>query len=74
MKIDKKKLAIQILTFVGLLLSVKLACIYYVANYEKYALSSFCSINDFIDCDGAARATVSQFWRMPLAYWGSFFY
>lgn len=74
MKIDKKKLAIQILTFVGLLLSVKLACIYYVANYEKYALSSFCSINDFVDCDGAARSTVSQFWGIPLAYWGIFFY
>ena len=74
MKIDKKKLAIQILTFVGLLLSVKLACIYYVANYEKYALSSFCSINDFVDCDGAARSTVSQFWGIPLAYWGIFLY
>lgn len=74
MKIDKKKLAIQILAFIGLLLSVKLACIYYVANYEKYALSSFCSINDFIDCDGAARSTVSQFWGIPLAYWGIFFY
>ena len=61
MKIDKKKLAIQILTFVGLLLSVKLACIYYVANYEKYALSSFCSINDFVDCDGAADQRYRNF-------------
>ena len=74
MNIDKKKLAIQILAFIGLLLSIKLACIYYVANYEKYALSSFCSINDFVDCDGAARSTVSQFWGIPLAYWGIFFY
>ena len=74
MKIDKKKLAIQILAFIGLLLSIKLACIYYVANYETYALSSFCSINDFVDCDGAARSTVSQFWGIPLAYWGIFFY
>ena len=53
MKIDKKKLTVQILAIVGLLLSIKLACIYYVANYEKYALSSFCSINEFVDCDGA---------------------
>lgn len=74
MNIDKKKLTIQILAFAGLLLSIKLACIYYVANYEKYALSSFCSINEFIDCDGAARSTVSQFWGIPLAYWGIFFY
>ena len=52
MNIDKRKLAIQILAVAGIALSIKLAMIYYVANYEKYALSSFCSINDFIDCDG----------------------
>ena len=74
MNIDKKKLTIQILALIGLLISIKLACIYYVANYEKYALSSFCSINDFVDCDGAARSSVSQFWGIPLAYWGMFFY
>ena len=74
MQINKKKLAIQILALLGLGLSIKLAFIYYVANYEKYALSSFCSINDFIDCDGASRSTVSQFWGIPLAYWGIFFY
>ena len=74
MSIDKKKLTIQILTAIGFLLTIKLACIYYVANYEKYALSSFCSINDFIDCDGAAKSSVSQFWGIPLAYWGMLFY
>ena len=74
MKINAKKLTIQILTLIGFALTIKLACIYYVANYEKYALSSFCSINDFIDCDGAARSTVSQFWGIPLAYWGMLFY
>ena len=74
MKIDKKKLIVQLLAVAGLALSIKLAMIYYVANYEKYALSSFCSINDFVDCDGAARSTVSQFWGIPLAYWGMIFY
>ncbi len=74
MSINKKKLTIQILTVIGFLLTIKLACIYYVANYEKYALSSFCSINDFIDCDGAAKSSVSQFWGIPLAYWGMLFY
>lgn len=73
MKIDKKMLII-LLAFIGILLSIELAHIYYVANYEKYALSSFCSINDFVDCDGAARSTVSQFWGIPLAYWGIMFY
>ncbi len=74
MKIDKRKLFIQILSVAGLALSIKLAMIYYVANYEKYALASFCSINSFIDCDGAARTKVSQFLGIPLAYWGMIFY
>ena len=74
MNINKRKLAIQILSVIGLALTIKLAIIYYVANYEKYALASFCSINDFIDCDGAARTVVSQVLGIPLAYWGMFFY
>lgn len=72
--IDKKNLTIQILGIIGLALTVKLAFIYYTANYNQYALSSFCSINDFIDCDGVAKSVVSQFWGIPLAYWGLFFY
>lgn len=74
MKINKKTLALQILALIGLALSIKLAFIYYNANYNKYALSSFCSINDFIDCDGSARTIFSQFLGIPLAYWGMFLY
>ena len=74
MTINKKKLGIQILVLIGFLMTVELAHIYYVANYEKYALSSFCSVNDFIDCDGAARSMVAQCFGIPLAYWGMFFY
>ena len=74
MVIDKRKLIVQILSIVGFALSIKLAMIYYYANYDKYALASFCSINDFIDCDGAAKTTVSQFLGIPLAYWGMLFY
>jgi len=74
MNIDKRKLIIQILSIVGFLITIKLAMIYYVANYEKYALTSFCTINDFIDCDGAAQTIVSQVFGIPLAYWGMFFY
>ena len=74
MKIDKKILAIQILAVIGLCLAIKLAFIYHAANYDKYALSSFCSINDFIDCDGAARSRAAQFLGIPLAFWGIFFY
>ncbi|MBE7703353.1 MAG: hypothetical protein E7Z89_04800 [Cyanobacteria bacterium SIG28] len=71
---NKKLLFIQILAFVGILLSVELAIIYYNANYNKYALSSFCSVSDFIDCDGVAKTKTSQFLGIPLAYWGIFFY
>ena len=71
---DKKIFIIQILAIIGLILSVKLAFIYHIANYDKYALSSFCSINDFIDCDGVARTEYSQFLGIPLACWGIFFY
>ena len=74
MKIDKKNLSIQILALIGLGLAIKLAFIYYSANYDRYALSSFCSINDFIDCDGAAKTNTAQFLGIPLAYWGIFFY
>lgn len=74
MNFDRKKIIIQILAFTGLLLTIKLAMIYYVANYEKYALASFCSVNEIIDCDGVARTTAAQFWGIPLAYWGMFFY
>ncbi len=74
MKIDKKNLAIQLLALAGLALSIKLAFIYYAANFDKYSLASFCSINDFIDCDGVAKTTHSQVLGIPLAYWGIFFY
>ena len=74
MNIDKRKISIQFLAFVGLALAIKLAFIFYSANYDKYALSSFCSINDFIDCDGAAKTNAAQFLGIPLAYWGMFFY
>lgn len=74
MNVDKKNLSIQILALLGLGLAIKLAFIYYSANYDKYALSSFCSINDFIDCDGAAKTNTAQFLGIPLAWWGIFFY
>ena len=69
-----KKLVIQIFAIIGLALTIELAIIYYNANYVQYGLSSFCSINNFIDCDGAAKSNTAQFLGIPLAYWGIFFY
>ena len=74
MAVDKRKILIQLLSLVGFVLTIKLAMIYYSANYDNYSLSSFCSINDFIDCDGASRTKYSQFLGIPLAYWGMMFY
>lgn len=69
-----KKIFIALIALIGFLTTVKLAFIYYDANFNNYALPSFCSINSFIDCDGIARTTESQFLGVPLAYWGMFFY
>lgn len=70
----KKKIWIAILAIVGFLTTIKLAIIYFNANFNPYALSSFCSVNEFIDCDGIAKTTESQFLGIPLAYWGMFLY
>ena len=74
MNLNKKTIGIQTMVLIGFALTIKLAMIYYSANYDKYALSSFCSVNEFIDCDGIAKTSTAQFWGIPLAYWGMFFY
>jgi len=65
---------VRILALVGLGLSIELANVYYHANFDKTALFSFCSINDYVDCDGVARTRYSQFAGIPLAWWGIFLY
>ena len=69
-----KKIVILILTFIGFVTTIKQAIINYNANFNPYALPSFCSISNFIDCDGIAKTTESQFFGIPLAYWGLFLY
>jgi protein-disulfide isomerase/uncharacterized membrane protein len=69
-----KKFGILLLALIGFFTTLKLASIYYDANFNPYALSSFCSINDFIDCDGVAKTTYSVFLGIPLAFWGMFLY
>jgi len=73
-KMLKKKIWVGVLAFIGFVTTIKLAVIYYNANFNPYALASFCSINEFIDCDSVAKTTESQFWGIPLAYWGMFLY
>lgn len=73
-KIFMKKVIIILLSLVGFITTVKLAVIYYESNFNPYALPSFCSINAFVDCDGVAQTIHSQFFGIPLAYWGMFLY
>ncbi len=72
--IMKKKVAISIIALIGLITTVKLAIIYFEANFNPAYLGSFCSMNDFIDCDGVAQTTESQFFGIPLAIWGLILY
>ena len=69
-----KKIWIFIIALIGFVTTIELAKVYYDANFNQYALASFCTVNDFIDCDGIARTTESQFFGIPLAYWGMFLY
>lgn len=69
-----KSPVIWTLVIIAFIVTIDLAYIYYQANFNQYALSSFCSINSFIDCDGVAKTTESQFLGVPLAYWGLFLY
>ena len=74
MEKDKKTTVISVLALIGLVTTIKLAMIYYNANFNPYALASFCSVNDFIDCDGIEKTTESQFFGIPLAYGGLLLY
>ena len=69
-----KRTSIIVLLLIGFGLSVELCRIYYNANFNPYALDSFCSINNLIDCDGVAKTNFAQFAGIPLCLWGIFFY
>lgn len=70
----KKKILIGSIALIGIVTTIKLAIIYYNANFNPYSLPSFCSVNEFIDCDNVAKTTESQFFGVPLALWGMFLY
>ena len=73
-KLLSKSNLLHVLIAIGLICTIELAIIYYQANYNIYAIPSFCSINDFVDCDGVAQTPTAVFLGVPLAYWGMFFY
>ena len=69
-----KKWAIAGVTLIGFVTTIYLAVVYYKANFMVNAHASFCSINEFIDCDSVAKTKDSQFFGVPLALWGMFLY
>ena len=69
-----KNITLWLLMFTGFGLTIYLAHVYYEANFNQYALPSACAISDFMDCDAVAKTTESQFFGVPLAYWGMFLY
>ena len=60
-----KKWTILGVTLIGVVTTIYLAFVYYKANFMTGAHASFCSINDFIDCDSVAKTKDSQFFGIP---------
>lgn len=73
-KEERKPYIIAILAAIGFCTTVELAVVYYNALFAVDAAPSICSISEFIDCDGVARTNESQFFGIPLAYWGMIWY
>ena len=59
---------------IGLILTIELIRVYYMANFVEGAAPSFCAINETIDCDAVARTNFSLFLGVPNAIWGFLFY
>jgi protein-disulfide isomerase len=69
-----KNIALWLLMSIGFGITIYLAHVYYQANFNQLAMPSGCVLNDFMDCDAVAKTTESQFFGVPLAYWGMFLY
>ena len=72
--IKSRKFVILVLAILALLTSIELFVIYLKVNFNPYALASFCSINEVIDCDGVEKSMLSQIFGIPFACWGMFLY
>lgn len=65
-----KRIAITILSLIGLALSIELCIVFYNANFVTDAAPSICAISETMDCDSVARTSYSQFLGVPLSLWG----
>ena len=73
-EIKNSKYILFLLAFLGFVVSIELCYIYFNANFVPNSGSSFCSINDMIDCDAVAKTAFSSFLGIPNAVYGIGFY
>ena len=73
-KMNKKKIAINVLSIIGLILSIYLCKVFINANFIENAAPSACAINAEYDCDKVAKSPFSQFFGIPLSLWGVILY
>lgn len=73
-KLSKKTITVAILSIIGLILTLELVYVYFKTNFIVGALPSFCTVNNFVDCDGVARTKFASFLGVPLAIWGMILY
>lgn len=66
--------AILILVLIGIGLCVDLNIIFYKTNWLQSAAQSWCSVSEYIDCDGVAKTTYSLSFGVPNSVWGTLLY
>ena len=71
---NKKRIILTVLAIIGLFLTFDLIYIYIKTSFLTGAPKSFCSINNFIDCDGVAVTKKAFVFGVPLAIWGLILY
>lgn len=71
---NKRNIAIIIIAIIGLICSFDLVYIFIKTNFLNDNIPSFCTVNNFIDCDGVAKTNFSVVFGIPLAIWGVILY
>lgn len=72
--IKHKKYILFLIALTGFIVSIQLAWIYFKVNFFADAEPSFCTVNEFIDCDAVAKTVYAVFLGVPQAVYGTGFY
>ena len=71
---NKRNIAIAIIAIIGLICTFDLVYIFIKTNFLNDNIPSFCTVNNFVDCDGVAKTNFSVAFGIPLAIWGVILY